>query len=108
MTRTPTAQKFIHDDIDTALARAGLEYDHPVRDLLDREAEIVGDLREPVVRVRGANGQSLMLEDRIKELRHDPRYAAVFPADKPKVANGDLGKLSENFSAIANGEVVVE
>jgi hypothetical protein len=66
-----------------------LEYDHPVGKLLDREAEIVG-LREPVVRVRGANGQLLMLDDRIKELRHDPRYAAIFPADPPKVAKGDL------------------
>jgi hypothetical protein len=68
MTRTPTAQKFIHDDIDTALARAGLEYDHPVGTLLDREAEIVG-IREPVVRVRGTGGQLLMLDDRIKGFR---------------------------------------
>jgi hypothetical protein len=40
MTRSPTAQKFIHDDIDTALARAGLEYDHPVRDLLDAKPKL--------------------------------------------------------------------
>lgn len=107
MTRSPTAQKFIHDDIEEALARAGLKYDHPLRELLDREAEIVGN-REPVVRVRGASGQMLMLVDRIKELRHDPRYAAIFPAEPPKVPKGDLGKLSENFSAIAEGKVVVE
>jgi len=49
-----------------------------------------------------------MLDDRIEELRHDPRYAASFPADPPKVAKTDMRKLTENFAAIARGEVAVE
>ena len=106
-TRSSTAQEFISDDINKALARAGLDYDHPIREVLNREAEIVGT-REAVVRVRGERDQMLMLDDRIEELRHDPRYAASFPADPPKVAKTDMGKLTENFAAIARGEVAGE
>src|ERR1019366_6680726 len=50
-TRSSTAQKFISDEITQALLRAGLDYDHPIREVLDREAEIVG-VRDAVVRVR--------------------------------------------------------
>lgn len=49
-----------------------------------------------------------MIDDRIKELRRDPSYATIFPADPPKVAKNDMGKLRENFSAIADGTVAVE
>ena len=101
------AQKFISDEISRALARAGLDYNHPIREVLDREAEIVG-VRDAVVRVRGERDQMLMLDDRIKELRHDPSYAHSFPADPPKVAKTDMGKLTENFDKIASGEVRVE
>ena len=101
------AQKFISDEISRALARAGLDYNHPIREVLDREAEIVG-VRDAVVRVRGERDQMLMLDDRIEELRHDPSYAASFPADPPKVAKTDMGKLTENFDKIASGEVRVE
>ena len=52
--------------------------------------------------------QTLMLDDRINELRHDPTYAHSFPADPPKVAKTDMAKLKENFDAIAGGTVVVE
>jgi hypothetical protein len=107
LTRSSTAQKFIYNEIGKALARAGLEYDNPVRELLDRQAEIVG-IRELVVRVPGANGQMHMLDDRIKELRCDPSYSTIFPADPPKVAKNDMAKLRENFSSIADGTVAVE
>jgi hypothetical protein len=106
-TRGAAAEKYVYDEISRALARAGLGYDHQIRKVLDREAEIVG-VRDPVVRMRGEHGQMLMLDDRIKELRQDPSYATCFPADPPKVAKGDLGKLSENFTKIASGEIVVE
>ena len=105
-TRSSTAQKFISDEITQALLRAGLDYDHPIREVLDREAEIVG-VRDAVVRVRDERNQMLMLDDRIKELRHDPSYAHSFPADPPKVAKTDMGKLTENFDKVASGEVRV-
>jgi len=106
-TRSSTAQKFIYDGITGALIRAGLGYDHPLREVLDRESEIVG-VRDAVVRVRGEGGQLLMLDDRIKELRHDPSYANLFPADPPKVAKGDMAKLRDNFDAVASGKIRVE
>lgn len=106
-TRSSTAQKFISDEISRALARAGLDYHHPIREVLDREADIVG-VRDAVVRVRDERNRTLMLDDRIKELRHDPSYAHSFPADPPKVAKTDMGKLTENFDAIATGKMIAE
>jgi hypothetical protein len=106
-TRSSTAQKFIYDEITQALIRSGLCYDHPIRADLDARAEIVG-VRDTVVRVRDERNQTLMLEDRIAQLRHDPRFAHSFPADPPKVARGDMRKLAENFDAIAAGKVGVE
>lgn len=41
-TRSSTAQKFFSDEISRALSRAGLDYNHPIREVLDRKAEIVG------------------------------------------------------------------
>jgi hypothetical protein len=54
------------------------------------------------------NGQMLMLDDRLAELRLDPSYAAVFPADPPKIAKGDMAKLCQNFEKIIDGTVCVE
>jgi hypothetical protein len=105
-TRSSAAQKFIFDEITEALLRAGLDYNHPIRELLDREAEIVG-VYDTVVRVRDERNQTLMLDDRINELRHDPSYEHSFPADPPKVAKTDMAKLTENFTAIADGTVRV-
>jgi hypothetical protein len=99
MTRSSTEQKFIHDEVTRALMGAHLDYDNPIRAVLEREAEIVG-VREAVVRVPGQNGHMLMLDDRLAELRRDPSYAAVFPADPPKIANSPWcksGFVSKNF-----------
>jgi hypothetical protein len=107
MTRSSTAEKFISDEITQALIRAGLGYEHPIRRDLDARAEIVG-LREIVVRVRDERNQQVMLEERIAQLRHDPRFAASFPVEPPKLAKGDMRKLSENFDKVARGDVRVE
>jgi len=106
-TRNSTAQKFVYDEISGALARAGLDYDRPIREVLYRESDIVGT-REAVVRVRNERDQLLMLDDRINELGRHPRYISTFPPDPPKVARSDMRKLTENFAASARGEVAVE
>jgi hypothetical protein len=49
----------------------------------------------------------MMLSARIDQFRVDPRFAATFPPDPPKVAPTDITKLSENFDAIAAGKVIV-
>jgi hypothetical protein len=95
-------RQFISDEISRALARAGLGYDHPIRVVLEKDAEVVG-LRDAAVRVRGQ-----LPDDRIEELRRDPRFAGSFPVDPPKVARGDTAKLRANFEQIANGTTVVE
>jgi hypothetical protein len=106
-TRNATTRKFISDEITRALLRAGLSYDHPIGEDLDARAEIAG-VRDALVRVRDERNQTLKLEDRIVQLRHDPRFAASFPLDPPKIARSDMRKLAETFDAIAAGKVGVE
>jgi|SRR5580704_11763734 hypothetical protein len=90
-----------------AVKRAGLAYDHPVRALLERSAEITG-VRQAVVRVPNESGQLVTLDDRIVELKSDPRYSSVFPQPERMDIKGDMEKLSENFDAIASGKIAVE
>lgn len=106
-TRSSTEQKVISDEVTGALMRTGLDYDNPIRKVLETEAEIVG-IRDAVVRVPGEGGVMLTLDDRIEQLRCDPSHAASFPPDPPKVAKGDMAKLSENFEKIIDGSVSVE
>jgi len=75
--------------------------------LLNKCAEDTG-VREAVVRVPDESGQLVTLDDRIKELRSDPRYSDIFPQPERIVAKGDMEQLTENFDAIAAGKVIVE
>ena len=58
--------------------------------------------------MRDESDRMLMLDDRIEELRRDPRFVGSFPPEPPKVASGDMVKLTENFVAICDGTIVVE
>lgn len=100
--RSAIAQQFIDSQINAALTRAGLSHGHPIRDVLDSSAEIVGT-RDACVRVD--DGSSL--DDRIQELRGDPRFRASFP-NAPKVVRSDIEKMRVDFQQIANGTIVVE
>jgi hypothetical protein len=84
------------------LERACLPHDHPIRLVLEREAEIEG-VREVSVRCRGES-----LDQRIDDLRRDPSYACTFPQATAKVAKNDLRELSKNFGGIASGSIRVE
>jgi hypothetical protein len=106
-TRSSTEQKFISDEVTRALMGAHLDYDSPIRAVLEREAEIVG-IRDAVVRIPCEGGVMLTLDDRIERLRHDSSHAASFPSDPPKVPKGDMAKLCQNFEKIVNGTVCVE
>jgi hypothetical protein len=106
MTESAAGQWFIESETEQAVKRAGLQYDHPVRALLEKSAEIVG-VREAVVRVRNESGQLVTLDDRIVELKNDPRYSSMFPQPERKDIKGDMEKLRENFDAIASGKIAV-
>jgi hypothetical protein len=60
------------------------------------------------VRVVDDRGNWLMLEDRIKQLKSEPRYSTLFPLPEGKVAKGNIEQLSHNFDAIAAGKVEVQ
>lgn len=100
--RSAIAQNFISSKVCEALSRHGIGHDDPIREELEKDAEVAG-VRDACVRVRGGS-----IDDRIAELRRDPRFASSFPADPPKVARSDMAKLRENFAAIAGGKVAVE
>ena len=67
---------------------------------------IVG-IRDATVRIAEGVG-SITLDDRIRQLKHDPRYAAAFPQSAAKVSRDDMRELTKNFDKIAAGAIVVE
>ena len=105
MEKTEIMRRFIHQEVVKALVNSRLDYDHPIGNVLESEAQIVG--QTACVRVLDDRGGWLMLEDRVKELRGDPRYSDIFLRPETKVAKGDMQRLSENFEAIAAGKVEV-
>lgn len=107
MTHSAVAQWHIERESGEAVKRAGLPYDHPVRALLEKSGQITG-IREAVVRIPNESGELVTLDERIKEMRNDPRYSALFPQPEGIVAKGDMERISENFEAIAEGRVVVQ
>lgn len=107
MTQSAVAKWHIEREAGEAVNRAGLAYDHPIRALLEKSAVITG-VREAVVRVPDQSGQLVTLDYRIKEMKSDPRYAALFPQPEGMVAKGDMEQLREHFNDIAAGKTVVQ
>jgi hypothetical protein len=103
----PIVRKFVVDQIDMALSRNHLPYDSSVREDLESRAEVAG-ARQTVVRVLDESGCSLTLDDRIKQLKYDPRLVNCFPPDPPRISRTDQKKLNANFVRILTGEIVVE
>jgi F420-0:gamma-glutamyl ligase len=100
------ARHFISTEVCKELTNAGLPHNHPIRQELEKEAVIVGD-RDAFVRIPDGHGGTMMLSARIDQLKVDPRFAATFPTDPPKVAKTDTRNLSEHFDEIAAGTVIV-
>jgi hypothetical protein len=100
-------QKFLSNQITAALFRHGLSHDSRVRDDLEARAEVCG-AREAAVRVCDESGRSISLDDRLGQLRHDPKYSDCFPAELPRVSRQDEKQLRDNFERIARGDVLVE
>ena len=99
---TATEQNYGAKEIGAGLSRANLAFDHPIREVLEENATIVGG-RDPAVRING-----MSVDDAIIELRKDPRYAGTF-APKPKeIDHNDLKTLTENFADVAAGRVKVK
>jgi hypothetical protein len=104
--RSAIAQLFISQEIGRALMRARLSHDHAIRTELENGAVIVG-IRDATVRIAEGDG-SITLDDRIRQLKHDPRYAATFPQPAAKVSRDDMRELTKNFDKIAAGAIAVE
>ena len=98
----PTEQNFGAKQIGEGLSRAGLPYDHPIRQELEARAVISGG-RDPAVRIDG-----LSVDDAITELRKDPKYAGTFEPAPKTIDHNDLKTMSAHFDAIRTGKIVVK
>jgi hypothetical protein len=107
MTESAVARWHIEHESGEAVGRAALPYHHPVRALLEKSAVIAG-VRQAVVRVPNESGELVTLDDRIKEMKKDPRYSALFPQPERMVAKGDMEQLRKNFDGIVAGRIAVE
>ena len=105
MQNTESMRRYIHREVVTSLVNSLLPPDHPIGEVLESEAQIVG--QRACVRVIDENGSWVMLEDRIKELKADPRFRDTIP-NPDRVAKGDVAGLRDNFEQIAAGKVAVE
>ena len=104
-TRTPIMQRFIDLEITKALVNSQLRYDHAMRETLNQEAVIVG--QKSVVRVLDHDGNWVLLEKRIEQLKSDPRYRESIP-NPAKVTRSDELGIRDSFDQISKGTVVVE
>jgi hypothetical protein len=104
--RSKIQQSFVDGEVEEALIRARLAYDHAIREVLDGDAEIIGPPGEGYLRMRDGRGELVSVDERIKELKADPSFRALFP-DLPKVGRDDEDGIKQNFDKIASGEVVV-
>ena len=98
--QSSTGKAYISSEVVKALISANLPYNHPMRQELEANAEIVGDDRNLFVRVPDGRGGKAILADEIERLKHDPRYVATIPPSPERVARTDMKKLSENFDAL--------
>jgi hypothetical protein len=105
MENTEIMERFIHQGVQKALANSLLPYDHPIGVALEREARIVG--QTACVRVLDRDGNWIILEERIKELKADPRFRDSVPNPARITRSDELG-IRDSFDQIAKGSAVVE
>src|SRR5690242_21341359 len=86
MEKTEIMKRFVHQAVQNALTNSRLPYNHAIGELLESEAEIVGSTA--CVRVIDEHGNWILLEDRIKDLKNDPRFRESIPAPA-KVTRSD-------------------
>jgi hypothetical protein len=98
-------RNFIHQEVVKALVNSRLPYDHAIGEVLENEAEIVGE--KACVRVIDESGGWVMLEDRIEQWKADPRFRDCVP-NPTRVSKGDVSGLCDCFDQIASGTTVVE
>ena len=98
----PTEQNFGAKQIGEGLSRAGLAFDHPIRQELEARAVIVGG-RDPAVRIDG-----MSVDDAIATLRQEKRYAGTFEPAPKTIDHNDMKTMSSHFDAIRTGKIVVK
>ena len=107
MAKSEITRRHIHQAVMKELVNARLDCDHPMGSVLESEAQIVGLLGRPCVRIVDANGNWTMLADRIEELKADPRFRDSI-SNPTRVAKGDLDGVRDHFNDIVSGAAIVE
>ena len=104
---TASEENFIKGQIGEALGNAGVVPDSPLKALLARDAIVESTGRTATVRVRDEYNRVLSLEEKLGEMKHDPRYKHHFPVGPPTVPASDLRATREHFAEIASGRIRV-
>lgn len=107
MEKGEIAKRHIHQEVVKALINSRLPYEGPLCDALENEAQVVGAEGSPCIRIVDAEGNWIMLEERIKELKTDPRFRDSVP-NPTRVELRDESSLRDNFEGIARGTAVVQ
>lgn len=105
MENTEIMKRFIHQAVQKALTNSRLPYDHPIGSAVESEAQIVG--QTACVRVLDRDGNWVMLEDRIAELKADPRFCASVP-NPSRITRSDQVGIRDSLDQIAKGAAVVD
>jgi hypothetical protein len=104
---SPTEAHFIDVTVTQKLSDHGVAHDSTLKPLLVRDAEISMAGTTASVRVRDENGNSVSLDERLSDMKLDPRWRHHFPKGPPTVPASDLRATRENFSEIASGRIKV-
>lgn len=104
---SPTEAHFINTTISQAMSNAGVAHNSPLKALLARDAEIKMVGSAAWVRVPDEHGQAVSLEDRLAEMKADPRYRHHFPVGPTTVSSTDMRATRERFHEIASGSIRV-
>lgn len=112
MERPPIQQNYVDLEITKvdleitkALVNCRLPYDHAMREIRNKEAVIVG--QRAVVRVLDHDGNWVLLEKRIEQLKTDERFRDSVP-NPIKIGRVDESSLRDNFDKVATGEAIIE
>jgi hypothetical protein len=107
MENSPIIQRHIEQEVAKALVWSRLPHNHRMSEVLCDEAQVVGRVGHARVRIPDAKGNLLTLEERIQQLKLDPRFSDSIP-NPAKIAKSDVSGVRDNFDEIAKGTAVLE
>jgi hypothetical protein len=110
--RSAPEQSFIDSKLDEALPEFGLPPNSPLRQILDRDAQVfegsgITGQKAYGIKVVREGMKDVTVRERLAELSQDFMYRHHFPPQGKAVSSTDLREMAAHFDDIAAGRVVV-